>query len=165
MTHFKALTEEKQKLKKAILNNQKIVDLLLNTGNNVQEFQTMKTGSKSAAANLVKTYPYVPGTEQDGRNYITMRGRVIYATSNHVKNVVLIVYVICNCAQIDLLQGSRADLIANEIDQILNNGEEPLFGLGGVKITTCEEVQFNDGYAGWELPYMTYERNRRPEIS
>ena len=165
MTHFLALTNEKQRLRKAILNNQNIVNLLVNTGDNTDEYQDIRTGSKSPASKLVKSHFYVPGTEQEGRNYISMRSRIVYPVSTHVKQVVLVVYIICNEDQIDLLQGSRADLIAHELDQMVNHWQDPLFGLGGVKVSGAEEVQFNNGYSGWEISYSTYERNRNPEVS
>ena len=66
--------------------------------------------------------------------------------------------------QIDLLQGSRADLRADEVDRILNNGDKPLFGLGGIKLSTADEVQFNEGYSGWSIPYVTHEMNREAGI-
>ena len=165
MTHVLSMTHEKQKLRRALLNNQKVVNLLVNTGDNEETFADVQVGSKSPASKLIKAHFYVPGTEQEGRNYITMRNRVVYSASTHLKQVQLVVYIICNEDQIDMLQGSRADLIADELDQILNNFQDPLFGLGGIDISGAEEVQFNNGYSGWEIAYATFERNRRPEIS
>lgn len=159
MAHFDSLIEQKERLRAALLNNQTVVNLLVNTGNNMVEFDQIKTGSKSPAAKLVKTHFYVPRTTTEDQNFITMRGRVVYADTDAVKETMLIVYVICNEDQIDLLQGSRADLIANEIDKILNKNE-PLFGLGGIELSTADEVQFTEGYSGWEIPFATHEMNR-----
>lgn len=164
MPHFDAMIQQKQKLREAILKNQKVCDLLVNTCNNVANFDHVKLGSKSPAAKLVKTHFYIPDTTTVDGNYITMRSRVVYADTDVVKEVAIIVYVICNQDQIDLLQGSRADLLADEIDQILNNGDTPLFGYGGIKIGVAEEVQFNNGYYGWEIPFSTHEMNRRAEL-
>lgn len=165
MTHFISLAGEKKKLRKALLENQNVVNLLVNAGDNLEEFKDVKTGSKSPAAELVKTHFYVPGTEQGGRNYITMRNQVLGATSTHIKRVALSIYIICNIDQIDMLQGSRADLLAHEVDKIINNFQDPLFGLGGIDINLAGEVQFNEGYTGWEITYTTHERNRAPQIS
>ena len=88
----------------------------------------------------------------DDKNFITMRSRVVFTDSNVVKETGIVVYIICNEHQIDLLQGSRADLLADEVDRILNNGDKPLFGLGGIKLSTADEVQFNEGYSGWSIP-------------
>ena len=87
-----------------------------------------------------------------------------FTDSNVVKETGIVVYIICNEHQIDLLQGSRADLLADEVDRILNNGDKPLFGLGGIKLSTAEEVQFNEGYSGWQIPYITHEMNREASI-
>lgn len=164
MPHFDTLKQQKQKLREALLKNQSVVNLLMNTGNNVVEFKNMRLGSKSEAASRIKTHFYVPSTTTQDQNFITMRSRVVYTDSNVVKETGIVVYVICNEDQIDLIQGSRADLLADEIDRILNNGDQPLFGLGGIELRTAEEVQFVDGYSGWEIPYVTHEMNRRADL-
>ncbi|NBH77109.1 hypothetical protein D3Z52_02790 [Clostridiaceae bacterium] len=164
MPHFDAMIQQKILLKRKLLQNQAVVNLLCNVGNNVVEFENIRTGSKSPAASLIKTHFYVPDTQTVDKNFITMRSRVVYTDSNVVKETGITVYIICNEHQIDLLQGSRADLLADEVDCILNNGEEPLFGLGGIVLSTADEVQFNEGYSGWQIPYITHERNRSAEL-
>lgn len=164
MPHFDAMIQQKILLKRKLLQNQAVVNLLCNVGNNVVEFENIRTGSKSPAASLIKTHFYVPDTQTVDKNFITMRSRVVYTDSNVVKETGITVYIICNEHQIDLLQGSRADLLADEVDCILNNGEEPLFGLGGIVLSTADEVQFNEGYSGWKIPYITHERNRSAEL-
>ena len=164
MPHFDSMIQQKILLKKKLLQNQSVVNLLLNTGDNIEEFENKRTGSKSPAASLIKTHFYVPGTQTDDKNFITMQSRVVYTDSNVVKETGITVYIICNEDQIDLLQGSRADLLADEVDRILNNGEEPLFGLGGIALSTADEVQFNDGFSGWQIPYITHERNRSADL-
>lgn len=160
MPHFDAMTQQKILLKRKLLQNQAVVNLLVNTGDNVEEFADIKTGSKSPAASLIKTHFYVPGTQAEDRNFITMQSRVVYTDSDVVKETGITIYIICNEHQIDLLQGSRADLLADEVDRIVNNGRNPLFGLGGITLSTAGEVQFNEGYSGWQIPYVTHERNR-----
>lgn len=164
MPHFDAMIQQKILLKRKLLQSQSVVNLLCNEGNNVVDFKDVKTGSKSPAASLIKTHFYVPDTQTVDKNFITMRSRVVYTDSNVVKETGITVYIICNEHQIDLLQGSRADLLADEVDRILNNGEEPLFGLGGIILSTADEVQFNEGYSGWQIPYVTHERNRSAEL-
>ena len=164
MPHFESLIEQKLKLKEKLLQNQNVVNLLVNKGNNINEFENVRTGSKSPAASLILTHFHVPGTQQQDKNFITMRSRVVYADTNAVKETNIVVYVICNDDQIDLLQGSRADLLANEVDRILNNGDETLFGLGEIRIGVAEEIQFADGFSGWQIPYMTHELNRGASV-
>ena len=164
MPHFEDIVAQKQRVKERLLQSQTIVDLLMNTGDNVVEFDHFKTGSKSPAASRIKTHFYVPGKVTVDQNFITMRSRIVYADTDVVKETALVLYVICNEDQIDLLQGSRADLLANEIDQVMNNGDDPPFGLGGIRIGASEEVQFVEGYTGWEIPYTTHEMNRRAEL-
>lgn len=164
MAHFESLVQQKSLLREKLLSNQNIVNLLLNVGNNVNEFTDYPLGSKSPAASLIKPHFYVPGTTTVDKNFIVMKGRILYANTDVVKRTALIVYVLCNDDQIDLMQGSRADLLANEIDMILNNGEEPLFGYGGIDIGQAEELRFIDGYSGWEIPFTTHEINRKAEL-
>lgn len=160
MTHFDAIIQEKQLLREALLKNQNVVNLLMNTGNNMATFRNIETGGGSCAANYVKKHFYIPGTTVRDKNFIAMRSRVIYADTNVVKETGIVVYIICNEDQIDLVQGSRADLLANEVDQILNRGDD-LFGLGGIRIGKAEEVQFAEGFSGWEIPFTTHEFNRK----
>lgn len=163
MPHFESIIEQKLKLRERLLQNQNVVNLLVNTGDNMAEFQNVRTGSRSPAADLIKTHFHVPGTQQADKNFISMRSRVVYADSPAAKETNIVIYIICNDDQIDLLQGSRADLLANEVDQILNNGDETLFGMGGISIGVAEELRFAEGFSGWQIPYMTHEFNRRAE--
>ncbi len=158
------MIQQKILVKRALLQNQAVVNLLCNAGNNTEEFEDVATGSKSPAERLIKTHFYVPGTQAVDKNFITMRSRALYADTNVIKETVLTVYVICNEHQNDLLQGSRADLLADEVDRILNNGDGPLFGFGGIELGTADEVQFNEGYSGWSIPYVTHEPNRRADL-
>ena len=164
MPHFDSMMQQKQKLREALLQNQDVVNLLVNAGDNVLAFQDVKTGSKSPAAKLIKTHFYIPGTTTKDKNFITMRSRVVNTNKKVEKETNLIVYIICNEDQIDLLQGSRADLLADAVDRILNNSTDTLFGLGGIQLGVAEEVQFIDGYSGWEIPYVTHEFNRRADL-
>ena len=168
MAHFDSLIEQKLRLREELLKNQNIVNLLVNTGNNMLDFEDVPTGSRSPASNLIRTYFYVPGTQTVDKNFITMRSRVLrgdnhWKTTDPIKKTEIVVYIICNQDQINLLQGSRADLIANEIDMILNKGD-PIFGYGGIIIGQAEELQFIDGYSGWEIPFTTHEINRKAEL-
>ena len=47
MPHFDAMVKQKILLKRKLLQNQAVVNLLCNIGNNVAEFEDVKTGSKS----------------------------------------------------------------------------------------------------------------------
>ncbi len=162
MPHFEAIVEQKNKLKEELLNNQCVVDLLVNPGDNILDFEHVKTGSKSPATKLIRKHFYVPDTTQVDKNFIAMRSIVNYADTDVIKEVTMVVYIICNEDQIDLIQGSRADLLANEVDQILNRSD-PLFGLGGIKIGVAEEVSFAQGFSGWQIPFRTHEWNRKAE--
>ena len=164
MAHFDSITEQKLILKRKLLENQNVVDLLMNVGDNVADFTHYKTGSRSPAKDYVKTRFFVPGTEQVDHNYITMKSRIVYAANNVVDAVEIIIYVICNDAQADMLQGTRADLIANEVDMILNSDDPTLFGYGGIVRGNAEEVRFADGISGWQIPYRTHEINRKAEL-
>ncbi len=164
MPHFDAMIRQKMLLKEKLLQNQAVVNLLCNTGNNVTEFENFKTGSGSPAEPLIKTRFYVPEAQTEDKNFIAMCSRVESTGSSAIKETGLTVYIICSARQIDLLQGSRADLLADEVDRILNCGDKPLFGLGGIVINKAEEVQLNAGYSGWKIPYVTHERNRDGEL-
>ena len=159
MAHFDSVRQQKLLLKERLLQDQDIVNLLVNQGNNIVTFKDYALGSRSPAASLIKTHFYVPGTTTIDKNFITMRSRIIYADTDVVKEVGIVVYIICNQDQIDLMQGSRADMLADAVDRILNN-EDALFGIGGITIGRAEEVQFIEGYSGWEIPYVTHEFNR-----
>ena len=49
MPHFDSMIQQKILLKRKLLQNQAVVNLLCNVGNNVAEFEDFKTGSKSPA--------------------------------------------------------------------------------------------------------------------
>ena len=53
MPHFDSMIQQKILLKRKLLQNQAVVNLLCNVGNNVAEFEDFKTGSKSPAEPLV----------------------------------------------------------------------------------------------------------------
>ena len=160
MPHFDEVVSYKQKLKQALLKNQRVVNLLCNVGNNVQEFEDFTLGSKSPAADLIKTHFYIPGTMETDTNFISMRSLIVHTDMNAIKQIGLTVYIICNTDQIGLLQGSRSDLIADEVDRVLNDGFNPLFGLGEITVGLAEELSFATGYTGWQIPYTVHVFNR-----
>ena len=92
MPHFDAMIQQKILLKRKLLQNQAVVNLLCNVGNNVVEFENIRTGSKSPAASLIKTHFYVPDTQTVDKNFITMRSRVVYTDSNVVKETGILCY-------------------------------------------------------------------------
>lgn len=162
MPHFNSIIQCKQNVRKALLNDQELVNLLLNAGDNTLEFDNYSTGSNSEAAKLIKKSFYIPDTTVEAKNFISMRGQITYTNTNVVKSISLIIYVICNEENIELKQGSRADLIANRIDNILNKGDS-VFGLGKFSVGIAEEREFNTGFYGWSIPYFTHDFNRAPE--
>ena len=156
---FEAVIIEKDALRGALLRSQEIVNLLMNTGKNAAEFTDFATGSRSPAKERVISRFFVPGTTQVDKNFITMRSALSYSPNGSVNRARLFVYIICNEDQMDLEQGSRADLLANEIDKILNRPDS-IFGLGGVRLIGSEETQFNNNFYGLTLTYATNEHNR-----
>jgi hypothetical protein len=150
--HFDSMIQQKILLKRKLLQNQAVVNLLCNVGNNVAEFEDFKTGSKSPAEPLIKTHFYVPGTQTDDKNFITMRSRVVYTDSNVIKETGITVYIICNEHQIDLLQGSRADLLADEVDRILNNPCSDWVGSSSVRRMKFSSTKDTPGGRSRTLP-------------
>lgn len=89
MPHFDVITEQKLLLKQKLLQSQAVVDLLVNTGNNVLGFEHVKTGSRSPAAQFIKTHFYIPEATAEDKNFITMTGTHIVQVPTHIHTYTL----------------------------------------------------------------------------
>lgn len=161
MPHFNVILHQKQKLREALLNDQQVCNLLCNKGLNILDFENVRLGSKGPASELIKTHFFVPGTVTSDKNYIVISSDVPWTDTKVIKETQMTLFILCNNDNIDLIQGSRADFLADAVDRIVNNGSDPLFGFGGIRLGYAQEMQFTEGYTGWKLPYVTHEPNRK----
>lgn len=166
MADFSDFVRMKEIIKRTLLNDQQLVNLMLDKGVNVAEFEDKPTGSKSPAKNLIKTYKFVPETIEDDKTYITMSSHVDYTDRDFVKMMSVELYVMCHKSQVDTLQGNRHDLLADRVDRLLNgtlNFSE--FGLGRFALAEADEfIPIGDYYA-WAITYKTLALSRETNIS
>lgn len=104
-------------------------------------------------------YAYVPNATQIAQSYVCFDIEVPSILNKTIKNVVVYVYVF---TEKDLMRikgkGIRVDMMASEVDQLLNGNTE--FGFGELELSGCKLFTPIDGYYGRKLIYTVQDFNR-----
>lgn len=153
MAHLQEITVYKNRLMQTLCTNERIQALLRVDGD-----EDMK--GKDFVYERVFPYVYVPKTTETGYAYICFDLIVPRVWSYVTKEVEIDVYIM---AHQDIMrlpngEGIRIDLIAHEIDKILNGSTE--YGMGGVELTYFGHFVPINGYYGHQLRYKVSDINR-----
>ena len=153
MAHLKEITVYKNQLMKAICTNEKIQELLRVSGDEGMS-------GKDFVYERVFPYVYVPETTEKGYAYICFDLIVPRVWSSVAKQVEIDVYIMSHQDIMRLPEGAgiRIDLIAHEIDKILNGSTA--YGMGGVELTYFGHFVPINGYYGHQLRYKVSDINR-----
>lgn len=155
---FQNISTLKQIVKRKILNNQSIVNLICNQGNNIDKFEDVQTGFNSPAKQFVRTYPYVPETIEKQSVFITMQSGITDTNNFSVRDVVLTVYIFAHEGLMELLQGARTDIISGYLDNEINGFGE--IGIGRLQLKESSEFVPIQDYYGQALIYTLQDYNR-----
>lgn len=152
MANLEEFTRYKQTLMKAICTSDEIVDLLrLDT-----DPKTI-TG-KDMRYTRIFPYNYVPLVTENANTYICFTVTAPNVRNDVISELCLTVYVFTHQDIMRTDNGMRTDLLASEIDKLLNGSTK--YGLGKVSLRTCDVLQVPvRGYAGLFSVYYVKEFN------
>jgi hypothetical protein len=148
----------KQYIKKSLLSNQKIVNLICNKTDNIANFENVATGSKSPARSFIRQYKYVPETVEEESVFVTMQCAINSTNSFSIKDIDIVIYIFAHVNLMEMAQGIRTDILAGYIDNAINGTDE--LGIGRLQLIDGEEYNPIEDYYGWALRYSIYDVNR-----
>ena len=153
MAHLQEVTVYKNRLMQAVCTNTAIQELLRVDGEDDMQ-------GKDFVYERVFPYVHVPEVTEVGRAFICFDVIVPRVWSNITKQLEVDVYIMAHQDIMRLPEGRgiRIDLIAMEIDKILNGSTK--YGLGEVELTYFGNFIPIKGYYGHEIRYKVTDINR-----
>jgi hypothetical protein len=110
--------------------------------------------------NRVFPYAHVPSVSETGQAFICFDIDVPSVKSNIIKNVEIKIYVFAhqNIMRLPDGGGMRIDVLASEIDKIMNGNLN--YGFGAVDLVSMRGFAPITGYYGREIKYRVQDFNR-----
>lgn len=155
MANLAEFSEYKNRLAETFCSDEIIRDLITSEDN-------IGIIPKEMMYKYVYPYPYTPDATEKAKSLICFEVNVPNVSSNIIKTVQINVYIITHKNLMRLPDGSgmRVDVIASEVDRILNGSVD--YGLGHVDLLSVHGFTPITGYYGRELRYRVKDINRTP---
>lgn len=153
MANLQEFTTYKNTLMQAICTSNQIVSLL-KLQNDPQNIE-----GKDMRYTRIFPYPHVPLVQQQATTYICFSVTCPRANSGFISTMKLTIWVFTHQDLMRTVNGMRTDLLASEIDKILNGSER--YGLGKVELQSCTLMDVPaEGYSGLCSVYTVKDFNR-----
>lgn len=153
MAHLQEITSYKNQLMQAICTNENIFNLLKIEGDDALTMRDMPY-------ERVFPYAHVPDTNEEAKAFVCFDLIVPRVWSNVIKEVEIDLFVMSHQAIMRMPdgQGIRIDLIATELDKMLNGSRA--YGVSTVDLTYLGNFIPINGYYGHEIRYKVPDINR-----
>ena len=157
----------KNKVVSKLINDENILDVLLGDITKVEDPETLLLGKdESGKGGCVFKFEYVPDTQENSKTFLCVE--VVPEETNGDTITNMVIYVFAYCSK-NLMQtyhrkgqaGTRVDILASDIDKILNGNSE--FGIGPLEWAGSSIYKPAQWYYGRMLVYRvnTFRRPRR----
>lgn len=103
-------------------------------------------------------YPHIVDTTTLEGTYITMKISVPKVYNKTYKDLNIWIYIITHERLLNTSGGLRTDLIASEIENLLNGSLD--FGLGRLELVSAEDFAPANNYQGIVMKYIASDFNR-----
>lgn len=115
---------------------------------------------KDLSYKRVFPYSHVPQIKDEARSFICFDIEVPMVKNDIIKTIQINVYIIShqNLMRLPDGGGMRIDVMASEVDKILNGSSD--YGLGTVELISLRSFNPITGYYGRELKYRVLDINR-----
>lgn len=132
--YLKEVGTFKNKIVSKLINDENIVDVLLGDVSHLDDPESALLGRDATGkGGCVFKFEYVPDTQENSRTFLCVEVVPQETAGDTVTR--MMVYVFCYCSK-DIMQtyrrkgqaGTRVDILASDVDQILNGNSE--FGIG-----------------------------------
>lgn len=134
MMNLEELGEFKNKVVSKLINDPNIIDVLLGDLNKIDDPEVALLGKdNSGEGGCVFKFEFVPDTQESSKTFLCIE--VVPEKTNGDSVTEMSIYVFCYCSK-NIMQtyhrkgqsGTRVDMLASDIDKILNGNTE--FGIG-----------------------------------
>lgn len=106
----------------------------------------------------VFSYPHVIDTVTEEATYVTMKVSVPRVYNKTYKGFLIYIYIFTHEKLIQTKNGLRTDLMAEEIERLLNGSLD--FGLGRLELTSVEDFSPAPNFYGIIMKYEASDFNR-----
>ena len=157
----------KNRVVSKLINNENVLDVLLGNTDDIDDPETILLGKDgSGKGGCVFKYEYVPDTQENSKTFLCIE--VVPQETNGDTITDMVIYVFIYCSK-NLMQtyhrkgkaGTRVDILASDIDKILNGNAE--FGIGPLEQMGSSIYKPAQPYYGRMLIYRvgTFRRTKR----
>lgn len=151
MAYLEEIPKYKDALLRSLIANEKIIEYI---GRTDIEDPTDLIG----VGGNIYPYPYVPSTQEEARTYICFDIYVPSVQDMMFKDIQIAISVFSH-KDVGSYQGkSRVDLIAIELDKLLNGNQD--YGIDAAQLKQVSPYLPNDSYFGKTLFYRAYNLNQ-----
>ena len=153
MANLTGLTRYKETLMKAICTSDKIVSLVRCAGEE-------EMSGREMMYHRIFPYWYVPDTAEEAQTYICFDVDVGSSKSEIVNRMIIRIYVMCHQDIMRLAngEGMRIDVLASEIDKIMNGSTK--FGLGKCELQAVTGFVPATKFYGRQMTYYVSDITR-----
>ena len=146
---MKELKQYRQTLLNKIVSSEKMVQLVLNN---------YSSNSLHLIKDHIFPYPHIINTITKEGTYITVKISVPKVYNKTYKSLYIWIYIFSHENLVDTDEGLRTDLIAEEIEKVLNGSLD--FGLGRLELDTVEDFNTPNSFLGIVMRYVATDFNR-----
>lgn len=150
--HLDEITKYKQEIMKQICKNEAILQY-------IRPKNAPDMAGRDMLYKYVFPYSYVPETTQEASTFLCFDVDIPNVQNRTFKDCRIMVWMFCHNSLMRCEKGTRLDLLADEIDRMLNGSRA--FGLGTLELDEALRFHPVADYWGRELAYNAVDFNRR----
>lgn len=164
--NLKEIGEFKNKVISKLINDENIVDVLIGNNKNSENAGSLLLGKdETGKGGCVFKFEYVPDTQEMSKTFLCVEIVPYKTNGDTITDMYLYIFIYCSK---DIMQtyhrkqcaGTRIDILASDIDTILNGNSD--FGIGPLEWYGSEIYKPAQIYYGRVLTYFVsaFRRNR-----
>lgn len=131
---LKPIREYKDKVMEAILSDQRVIDL-------INDPENLTTPALGLRYRRVFPYAFIPPTTDDAATFVCFEANISNVKSDTICDVELTIFVSSHTRIMQAEGGTRIDVLADAIDDLLNHSRD--FGIGKLTPNTRYPTEYN----------------------
>lgn len=149
-----------------LLHDPCVVEALLGKVSEEDDVEELLLGEESGAPGHIYDFEYVPEINENTDTYLCVEAVVKTAPTDTAYTIYLYVFAYCHKKIMhsysrDGMGGNKADILASDVDKILNGSRD--FGIGRLRLLGDDIYKPNNAYYGRCIVYESeaFNRNRK----
>lgn len=162
--NLEEIGEFKEKIITRLIHDPNIIDVLLGDTSSIDDMETALFGSSGSGADgCVYKYEFLPDTQEDAKTFLCVEIVPYKTPEDSVTRYMIYVFMYCTKSIVQTYKrkgtaGTRIDILASDVDKILNGNNE--FGIGPLEWQGSEIYKPSIVYYGRMLTYRVCDYRR-----